>query len=135
MAGGDIGRSVDWSVKLNGTSLTSGTVYDGDPYSRAMPFDFATGSGGPGALQLIAVVPGDEITFEAAQGSGSLNGDIVGVQFMVTVGPDGPTPTPAPIEPCETPMPTPTPACAAQYNRQSMLTGQASSTAGAESCP
>jgi Bacterial Ig domain len=100
--GRDVGRSVDWSVKLNGTSLTSGTVYSGDPYSRAMPFDFATGSGGPAALQLIAVVPGDEITFEAAQGNGSPNGDIVGVQFMVTAGPDGPTPTPAPIEPCAT---------------------------------
>jgi hypothetical protein len=110
--GRDIGRSVDWSVKLNGTSLTSGTVYSGDPYSRATPFDFATGSGGPTALQSIAVIPGDEITFEAAQGIGSPNGDIVGVEFMVTLGPGGPTPTPAPIGPCATPVPPP--ACAAQ---------------------
>ena len=112
MAGEGHGRSVDWSVKLNGTSLTSGTVYSGDPYSRATPFDFATGSGGPTALQSIAVIPGGEITFEAAQGIGSPNGDIVGVEFMVTLGPGGPTPTPAPIGPCATPVPTP--ACAAQ---------------------
>jgi hypothetical protein len=88
--GRDVGRSVDWSVKLNGTLLTSGTVYSGDPYSRATPFDFATGSGGSSALHSIAVVPGDEITFEATQGSGSPNGDIVGVKFTVTADPGGP---------------------------------------------
>jgi hypothetical protein len=96
--GRDIGRRVDWSLKLNGTSMTSGTVYSGDPYSRAAPFDFANGSGGPSVLQLIAVVPGDEITVEAAQGSGSPFGDIVGVQFTVSGGP-------------------PTPACAAQVQQ------------------
>jgi hypothetical protein len=30
---------------------TPGTVYSGDPYSRAAPFDFANGSGGPSVLQ------------------------------------------------------------------------------------
>jgi hypothetical protein len=57
----DIGRSVGWSLLVNGAVLTSGDVSSGDPYSSSAPFFFDAGSAGPLPLQGIAVNPGDVI--------------------------------------------------------------------------
>lgn len=78
----DIGRSNQWSLFLNNTLLSQGTVASGDPYSAAAPFDLATGTGGAAALDDVAVSSGDVIKLQLARTS--TNGDYVGVNFTVT---------------------------------------------------
>jgi hypothetical protein len=81
----DIGRSNQWSVWLNSTLLTSGTVASGDPYSRANPFDLAAGSGGAPVLDNVAVSPGDVVMLRIARTS--QYGDFVGVKLTITATP------------------------------------------------
>ena len=44
--GRDIGRAVDWKLWVNGIQLTGGSLFSGDAFDRANPFDLASGSGG-----------------------------------------------------------------------------------------
>ena len=81
----DIGRSNEWSVWLNTTLLTSGTVSSGDAYSRASPFDLAAGSGGASVLEDVAVSPGDVVMLRVARTS--FYGDFVGVDLTITPQP------------------------------------------------
>lgn len=79
--GRDIGRSNDWKIYLNNTLLTSGSLASGDVYSRASPFDLATGSAGAAVLQDIAVNVGDVIRLQLERTGQS--GDFVGINFSV----------------------------------------------------
>jgi hypothetical protein len=80
--GRDIGRSNQWSLWLNQTLLSSGSVSSGDPYSRADPLDLASGSGGSSALVDLPVSPGDVLML--ALEKTSLYGDFVGVELTIT---------------------------------------------------
>src|SRR5687767_3705287 len=76
------GRSNDWSVTLNGSTLmASGQVFTGDPFNRANPnpFDFT-----------VAVQPGDFLELRIVPTSGQASGDYSGVNFTVV-----PEPAPA----------------------------------------
>jgi hypothetical protein len=77
--GRDNGRGNHWWLTVNGVPISDGYVAAGDIYSRANPFDFATGSGGPAALADLPVAAGDEVAlwFERT----SSYGDYVGVVF------------------------------------------------------
>jgi len=66
----DIGRSNQWILKLNGITLSSGNISSGDPYSRANPFEFINGSGGPSALAGIPVSVGDVFRLDIVKTSG-----------------------------------------------------------------
>jgi hypothetical protein len=80
--GRDIERSGNWTLLLNGGTLTSGSIFSGDPFSRAAPFSFAAGTGGAGAVDDIAVAPGDvlQLRFDTI----SVAGDFVGVRMTIT---------------------------------------------------
>jgi hypothetical protein len=78
----DRSRANDWAILLNGVSLTGGSLFDGDPYNRANPFNFAAGSGGAGVLNNIAVAPGDVVKLQLVKTS-SL-GDVVGVNLAIS---------------------------------------------------
>jgi hypothetical protein len=73
--GRDIGRSIDFTLFANSTTLASGTVSSGDPFSRSSPLGF----GATGVLML----PGDTLTLELRQGSTSPNGDYVGTTLTI----------------------------------------------------
>nr|AIE90234.1 hypothetical protein [uncultured marine thaumarchaeote AD1000_01_F04] len=79
----DIGRSNDWTLYLNDVPLTDGNIFSGDSFSRAMPFDFDLGSGGPAALDNVPVSVGDVLKLEFVRTSGF--GDIIGVHMTVTL--------------------------------------------------
>jgi len=79
----DIGRSNDWSLLKNGVPLSSGSLFSGDPYDRAHPFDLDAGSGG--ALEAIPVSVGDQFDFYLVQTSAS--GDYVGVDLTYSLTP------------------------------------------------
>ena len=77
----DIDRSNNWLLLRDGVVLTSGSVFSGDAYSRASPFDFADGSAGASALQLVPVLVGTTIELRVERTSG--NGDFVGLRLEI----------------------------------------------------
>jgi hypothetical protein len=79
--GRDIGRGNQWELSVNGTPLTSGSIASGDSFSRASPFSFAAGSGGPAVLSQIPVDAGDIVRLQLAKTS--TFGDYVGVNFTI----------------------------------------------------
>ena len=85
----DIGRGNTWQLSLNGTPFTSGHVFSGDAFSRAVPFDFSAGSGGASVLNSIAVAAGDEIRLDLIADNPASGGDFVAVNLMITA--DHPT--------------------------------------------
>lgn len=80
----EIGRGNQWTLSLNDAPLSSGFVSSGDPYSRATPFDFAFGSGGPTALEMVSVAVGDVLKLEIVRTTAP--GDFVGVRLRITEG-------------------------------------------------
>lgn len=82
--GRDIGRAIDWSVKVQNVPVVWGTISSGDVYDRTNPMMFSMGFGSPGSLSAILVQVGDVVTFEANQGITSPHGDIFGVTFSVS---------------------------------------------------
>ncbi len=87
--GRDIGRGVDWSIFLNGTLLTHGSVVSGDPFSSSTPLSFSAGSGGAGAVAGLNVSTNDLLMLRFdSQNSGG--GDFVGIDLGVYI-----VPTPA----------------------------------------
>jgi len=78
----DIGRSATWTLWVNTTPITGGSLSSGDPYSRAVPFNFGSGSGGPSALNNISVSVGSTIKLEFV--TTSTYGDYTGVNFTIT---------------------------------------------------
>lgn len=83
--GRDIGRAVDWKVFKNGTQLSTGSLFSGDSFSRANPFNLAAGSGGASVLNNISVVAGDKLILEMDTVGGS--GDFVGMNYSVNYSP------------------------------------------------
>ena len=83
----DIGRSNDWTLLHKGVPLTGGSIFSGDPFHRANPFDLATGSGGAAVLQDIPVSEGEVIELEIIKSSTSQFGDFVGVDLQITLTP------------------------------------------------
>jgi hypothetical protein len=77
-----IDRSNDWEIYLNNTLLTKGSLFDGDPYSRANPFNFAAGSGGANILNNIAVNTGDVVKLQLVKTAPA--GDFVGVNLAIS---------------------------------------------------
>src|SRR4029079_14552480 len=53
----DIGRSDAWFLRLNGTLLSTGSLFSGDTFNRANQFNLDAGSGG--SLNNISVNAGD----------------------------------------------------------------------------
>lgn len=77
----NIGRAVNWSLAVNGTTVTGGSLFDGDVYDRANPFSLASGAGGSGVLTGITVNAGDELKLSLATVSPA--GEFTGINFGV----------------------------------------------------
>jgi hypothetical protein len=77
----DIGRSNNWILLRNGVVISNGSLFSGDPYSRASPFDFADGAAGAAALQRVPVLVGDSIELRIERTS--MNGDFVAVRLQI----------------------------------------------------
>lgn len=77
----ELGRSNNWILLRNGVVISDGSLFSGDPYSRASPFDFAEGAAGAAALQRIPVLVDDSIELRIEQTSGS--GDFVAVRLEI----------------------------------------------------
>jgi len=72
-----LGRSNDWSLFLNGGLLGSGSVFDGDAFSRASPNTFS--------FLGVGITPGDILKFELTKTSEF--GEFVGVNLTITPEP------------------------------------------------
>lgn len=86
-AAASLGRGNHWELYHNQNSLTRGDISDSDPqYSRTMPFDFRTGSGGPEVLQNRYVGTGDIIKLKITKTSSF--GTLAGVNLAVISSPE-----------------------------------------------
>jgi hypothetical protein len=88
--GRDIGRAVDWSLWVNNIQLTGGSLFSGDAFDRANPFDLATGSGGAAVLQHLNLIAGDVVRVEFETISGA--GEFVGVNLTIVQAPENVVP-------------------------------------------
>lgn len=79
-----LGRSDDWSLQLNGTVLTAGSLSSSDSYTSNNPFLFQDGSGGPDVLMQI-VAAGDVVIFTAVRTS--FYGEAVAVDLTIDFTP------------------------------------------------
>jgi hypothetical protein len=79
-------RGNQWNLYVKGQLVSTGTISGGDPYSRANPFTFSLGSGGPIALNDIPVALGDTVTLELVRTS--VDGDFVGVNLAIAAVPE-----------------------------------------------
>jgi len=78
-------RAMRWSLVHNGTILTSGDIVTDGTYTEAAPFDFAAGSGGPGAL-VRTVEAGDRIELRMTSLSEGGNlGESLWLRFHITL--------------------------------------------------
>jgi len=80
----NLGRNMYWGIVVNGVEKTSGHLPAGI-YSRAVPFDFQNGSGGPEALNF-GISPGTTITLALWQDDSTWT-DFVGVNFTIDATP------------------------------------------------
>ncbi len=78
----DRSRSVDWSLSVRGTTLTGGSLYSGDPYNRANPFDLSTGWSGASVLSNIPIYSGDIVKLTLA--TKSYLGEFTGINLTIT---------------------------------------------------
>lgn len=90
--GRDISRAVNWSIEKNGITLTGGSLFDGDIYSRANPFNLLNGSGGAAIITNVNVLSGDQLVLKMTTVSAS--GDFVGMNYSLNFTP---VPEPATI--------------------------------------
>lgn len=83
----NIGRAVDWGLTINGGAITGGSLFDGDPFDRANPFNLATGSGGPGVLDNVSIGGGDvvRLSFMTTSNLGEFTGVNLNVDFTPTI--------------------------------------------------
>jgi hypothetical protein len=80
----NIGRNMYWGIYADGVLKTSGLLTAGT-YSRAAPFDFQNGSGGPEALAF-RVAPGTKVSLSLWVAPGAVP-DYVGVNFTIDAVP------------------------------------------------
>jgi len=78
------GRSMRWTLKLNGVPRSHGDVTAANPYSSSSPFLFRDGSGGPNAMRF-TVIAGDIINLELTKTSSAA--EFTGVIFRINVSP------------------------------------------------
>lgn len=78
----NIGRANDWTLFLNGVAVSTGALFDGDPYSRANPMDLALGSGGASALVDQYVCPGSSVVLQISR-TGGLPGEFTGINLQI----------------------------------------------------
>lgn len=79
-------RAADWTILINGTAVTAGLLHRDDGTTGATPFDFASGSGGAGVLDDVAVLAGDvvELRMETNTSFGTTAGSFLGINLTVT---------------------------------------------------
>jgi hypothetical protein len=82
LARDEFDRSNVWRLLVNGTVISTGDLFAGDPFSRATPMDLALGTGGPAALLGIPVSIGDAIELQFEK-TGSF-GEFVGVNLTIS---------------------------------------------------
>lgn len=80
--GRNIGRSNDWKLSIDGTPISSGSMFDGDPWSSANPFLFELGSGGAAALDDVKVCTGSEVKLEIVRTT--MSGEFTVVNLTIT---------------------------------------------------
>lgn len=85
----DIGRANTWRLHKNGLLISQGTVFSGDPYSRAAPFPLSQGSGGSASLSGLSVAIGDVIRLDIVKASSA--GDFCGVTLTISQSSTAPT--------------------------------------------
>lgn len=78
-----LGRSMDWTLKVNGVPTTSGNVNSGDSFTSSNPFDLVNGSGGPSALTFSLLV-GDVVDLELVKAPASPFSEFVGLNLTIT---------------------------------------------------
>lgn len=82
----EIGRHNFWQLQLDHSPLTSGVVGSGDPYSRAQPFPFTSGSAGADAVRDVPVTAGQELRLTLAPADGGVP-DYTALDLSVAVTP------------------------------------------------
>ncbi len=85
MARKTLGRSMDWTLYVNGIAITGGSLTSSDSFTSAKPFDFADGFGGTSVLT-VPVAVGDVINLEIVKTS--TFADFVGVDMTIAPLPD-----------------------------------------------
>jgi hypothetical protein len=78
--GREIGRSNQWTLLVDDSTLINGDIASGDAYSRNSPFYFSTGGGGGGSGNIV-VEAGDRVRLKIE--STNQYGDFVGVKLAV----------------------------------------------------
>jgi len=81
-----VGRSMDWTLSLNGSPFTSGQVNSLDAFTSANPFGLEIGSGGASSLQF-SVAPGDVISLSLGRSTVEIANEFVGVDFAISLSP------------------------------------------------
>jgi hypothetical protein len=81
-------RPHTWELRKNGGAFTSGVLSQSDPYSKANPFLFAAGSGGPTAVD-VPVATNDQIELVIYRPVGTLvPGTFVGIELSIRLLPE-----------------------------------------------
>lgn len=75
----EVGRTNNWSILVNGSSVTSGSMTD-HFYTRSSPMLFSSGTGGAGVLSGIALALGDTIELQYAPPG---TGDFAGMNLAI----------------------------------------------------
>lgn len=84
--GRENGRSDHWRLTIGGVTVTEGDIASGDVYSRATPFDLATGTGGATVLNQVPVSVGTVIALQFERTS--TFGEFVGTRLTVNAVPE-----------------------------------------------
>lgn len=80
------GQSVRWNLYVRDRRVSSGDLFDGNPWNRARPFELSSGSGGVAAIAAMPVLAGDVVRLEFVRSS-SL-GEFVGVNLRIRLAED-----------------------------------------------
>jgi hypothetical protein len=82
-----LGRSMDWTLRLNGVSLSGGSLTSTDSFTSSNPFKFLDGNGGPSVLN-VAVSTGDVVALELGRPTSDNSHEFVGVDFSILAVPE-----------------------------------------------
>lgn len=78
-------RPMNWELRKNGATLSSGGLYPSDPYTKDNPFNFANGSGGAAALN-VPVVQNDVLELLVYRQSTATYSTFVGIDYRIIFG-------------------------------------------------
>jgi hypothetical protein len=82
----DQGRTQDWFIKVNGSTITNGVLTSDNGFNSITPLNFSTGSGGIAALSR-SVLSGDVISLEFLRHAGEPFGSHMGIDLFVQFTP------------------------------------------------